>query len=54
MKKAELLEKINEIYGKVEEAQASAKSLANDLSDIEGMIEDLPDDASEIENDESE
>lgn len=48
MTKQELVEKLEEVYNKIGEVQSAARALANELSDIELMIEDLPSESSEI------
>lgn len=53
MTKKELLSQILEINGKIDDALSSVKSLSNDLKEMQTLIDDIPDEESEITDDET-
>ena len=54
MTKSEILSKIQDVYNKLDEIDSDLGSLQKDVRKAMGMLEDIPEDASEIKDDKDE
>lgn len=53
MKKTEIIEKLREAYAKLDDAIATVNGLQEELASVKSLIEDLPDETDEIEEDDA-
>lgn len=51
MKKSEYIEKVNEIYSKLEDIETDVDAVKNNITRLVSKMEDLPTEPNEIEDD---